>query len=189
MITGDDSGMVGGYVTPAYPGSIAAFCGVRIETPKQGKQLLPVVASEPTITRQTDSTTVAETDGTIAISTLTPQNRYQAGFSVRQQDLLVFDQAGMALEGTLRMAIRDSLDADLLNRTDKGLLQFGADPGAPAAESTFADYINAMYGAVDGIYAVEAGPVCMVVGAGRLGADALSFAHVLSDASSYCAGW
>ena len=27
------------------------------------------------------------------------------------------------------------------------------------------------------------------VAAGRLGADALSFANVLSDASSYCAGW
>ena len=84
---------------------------------------------------------------------------------MRQQDLLVFDQAGLALEETLRMAIRDSLDADLLNRTDKGLLQFGADPGAPAAKFTFADYISAMYGAVDGVYAVEAGPVRMVVGA------------------------
>ena len=55
MITGNDSGMVGGYATPAYPGSIAAFCGVRIETAEQGKQLLPVVTSKPTITRQTDS--------------------------------------------------------------------------------------------------------------------------------------
>ena len=27
------------------------------------------------------------------------------------------------------------------------------------------------------------------VAAGRLGADALSFANVLSDASSYCGGW
>lgn len=162
---GGDPAMVGGYTTPAYPDSIAAYCGFQIETPDAGVQQWPTVTSKPTITRQTDSTTVAETNGTIAVSELSPRNRYQAAFSVRQQDLLVFDQAGMALSETLRMATRDSIDADALNRTDVGLLQFGVDPAAPGAETTFAQYVSAMYGAVDGVYAVEAGQVRMVVGA------------------------
>ena len=117
--TGDDAGMVGGFVTPPYPDSIAAFCGVRIVTPASGEQLWPVLTSQPTITRQTASGAVTETDGTIAVSTLTPRSRYQAGFSVRQQDLIVFDGAGQALSETLRLATRDAVDADLLNRAGR----------------------------------------------------------------------
>ena len=126
-----------------------------------------------TVQHETDSTAVTETDAVFTVEKLTPRNRYQAGFAVREQDLIAFSGAGAALGEDLRSSVRDRLDQDLMTRSAEGLftVKTGANPATPGTASDYGDYLEALWGAVDGIYANDVSQVRLVV-------DKQTYAHM-----------
>ena len=122
---------------------------------------------------QSDSTGITETTAAFTVEKLTPRNRYQAGFAVREQDLISFAGAGAALGENLRSAVRNRLDQDLMTKTSEGLftVKTGANPSTPGSASSYTDYLAAMFGAVDGIYAGDVSQTRLVV-------DRQTYAHM-----------
>ena len=61
-----------------------------------------------------------------------------------------------ALRMNLNDALSSGLDKYILTKTDLGLLEFGTDPTADGTTETFATYRTALFGQVDGRYAMTA---------------------------------
>ena len=165
---------VGGYVGQAFADSIAQFVGCNVVFVPSGEQDYPILSTGASVEHQTASAGVAETTAAFTVEKLTPRNRYQAGFAVREQDLISFAGAGAALGENLRSAVRDRLDQDLMTRATEGLftVKTGANPTTPPpAATTYAQYLAAMFGAVDGIHAGAVNQTRLVV-------DRQSYAHM-----------
>ena len=86
---------VGGYVGQAFADSIAQFVGCNVVLVPSGEQDYPILSTGAAVEYQTDSTGVTETTAAFTVEKLTPRNRYQAGFAVREQDLISFAGAGV----------------------------------------------------------------------------------------------
>ena len=159
------------YVGRPFADSIAEFVGCRVVQVPTGESDYPVLSTGASVGHLTDSSAQAESTAVFTVEKLTPRNRYQASFSVREQDLIAFAGAGAAVTEELRAAVRDALDKDLLTRAGEGLLTVKADaePGTPGAASTAAAMIGELYTAVDGLYASDVRQCRMVVGAGATG--------------------
>ena len=162
---------IGRYIAKAYADSIAAFVGCAVVQVPVGAQDWPILSTGAAVEHQTASAAVAETTAAFTVEKLTPRNRYQASFAVREQDLIVFSEAGAALSNDLRAATMDALDKDLITRANEGIdtTKTGAAPTPPGAASTAAAMIGYLFAAVDGILASDAAQVRMVVGGGATG--------------------
>ena len=108
---------------------------------------------------------MTESTAAFTVEKLTPRNRYQASFAVREQDLIAFSGAGEAVTEELRAATRDRLDQDLMTKATEGLftVKAGADPPIKGSANDYADYLAAMFAAVDGIHAGDVGQTRLVV--------------------------
>ena len=159
------------YLGQPFADSIAEFAGCRIVMVPAGLADFPVLNTGASVEHLTDSTGVTESTAAFVVERLTPRNRYQAGFAVREQDLIAFAGAGDSVTQELRGAVRDRIDLDLLTRAGEGLLttKADADPPSPGAASTAAAMIGIPYAAVDGLYAQDVSQVRMIVGAGGSG--------------------
>ena len=167
-ITGDEPANQRELVQQVFPASVADFVGLDLQTVEVGTQTVPVIETGVTIRTPAASDAAAETDGAIAITTLTPK-RYQGNFSVRREDLAVYPGLDAGLRQHLLAAVQSKFDQQLLNRSGDGLLDFGTNPSNPGAETTAAQYLATAYGTVDGAYAGSVGDVRFVVGAGAAG--------------------
>ena len=162
------------FVGRAFYDSLAEFLGIPVQQVPVGESDWPVLSTGATVGHQTDSTTIAETTGAFTVAKLSPRNRYGASFSIRNQDLIAYGEgASAALEMDLRAAVRDDLDDALLTKDREGLLTaaVAANPSTPGSASTYAQYIAALYGGVDGLHASDVSQVRMLV-------DSTTYAHM-----------
>ena len=156
---------IGAFTGKAFADSIAAFVGCQVVQVPAGESDYPILGTGATVGYQTGSTAVAESDGVFTVEKLSPRNRYQASFAVREQDLIAFQGAGGALTEELRLATRDRLDQDLMTKANEGLFttKTGTVPPTPGAATTYAEYLAAVFGAVDGIHAMDVSQTRLVV--------------------------
>ena len=181
-ITGGATGGTAGYAGPLFAGSLVAFANGRIDSVPAGVANWPVLATDPTTATHTDSTEVAETTGAITIATLDPHES-RASFAVRRVDLMRFPALGDGLRETLRGAVVDQLDREMLVRAGAGLMTSAiqANPDTPGATTTFAQFMAAAYAGVDGRYAQSIAQIRMIVHAdtyGTMGAAAVATTDV-----------
>ena len=163
----------------AFADSIAAFVGCEVVMVPAGEADYPILGTGASVEYQTDSTGVSESTAAFNVEKLTPRNRYQASFAVREQDLIAFAGAGEAITEELRAATRDRLDQDLLTKTGEGLLtvKTGTEPPTPGSASTYENYLSALFGAVDGIHAGDVSQTRLVV-------DKETYAHMGSTTAT-----
>lgn len=167
--TGDEPNTDNPVIPQLFPQAAAQFCGVSIETVGAGESIYPVLTTGATVHGVAASAVAGESTGAFEVTTLTP-GRLQASFAYQREKAAVFAMMPDALRANLSDALQDKLDERILNRAPVangnpgGLLQFGTDPTAPTAETTYALYSSAMFGAVDGIYANMISDVRMLVG-------------------------
>ena len=161
--TGEAS--LGRFTGKAFADSIAEFVGCQVVMVPAGEADYPILGTGASVEYQTDSTSVTESTAAFTVEKLTPRNRYQASFAVREQDLIAFSGAGEAVTEELRAATRDRLDQDLMTKDLEGLftLKTGTDPTIKATANNYADYLAAMFSAVDGLHAGDVGQTRLVV--------------------------
>ena len=166
--TGDEPASASPVVPQLFPNSVSAFCGVAIEQVPAGLSTWPVLTTGVTVHKPGQGNDAAETTGTFKITSLTPK-RLQGGFSYQIEDAAALGFLDAALRENLSDALQSELDKTILTRTSDGLLDKGTDPGTPGSASTAAQYLAAVYGGVDGLYAQDASEVRMLVGSGASG--------------------
>ena len=161
--TGEAS--LGQFTGKAFADSIAEFVGCQVVMVPTGEADYPILGTGASVEYQTDSTGVSESTAAFMVEKLTPRNRYQASFAVREQDLIAFAGAGDAITEELRAATRDRLDQDLMTKTDEGLFttKTGADPTIKGSANNYVEYLAAMYSAVDAIHAGDVSQTRLVV--------------------------
>ena len=149
--------------------SASAFANVRFEDVAPGVRIHPVITTgalsstgSNLVSTPAKSAEVTETDAVLSVKELTPK-RAQHGFSYTLEDAMTYPGLDVGLRSNLRTGLRDKVDEVILNRIDEGLMAFGTDPGAVAAETTAAEYIAAA-SAVDGRFATRESEVKMLVG-------------------------
>lgn len=147
-------------VQPVFAMGDAAFLTIDLPTVEAGDAVFPVLTTRPTIGGpHTDSTAVAETDGTFAAESLSP-SRIQAAFSYRSTDATRFPQMDMALRSALTMGLSEALDAEVVGQ----IVTDVARTDAPAPD-TFATYRKRLiYDRIDGRFVMAEGDVRLLVG-------------------------
>ena len=151
-------------VIPAvFPMGAAAFMGVHQPTVEAGDRVYPVLTNKDAADDVNESADVDETTGSFDAEVLTPR-RIQASFFYSREDRAKFPGMDAALRMNLSDALSSGLDKYVVAKTDLGLVDFGTDPTAHSAETTFINYRSLIFGAVDGRYAMGAGDVCLLVG-------------------------
>ena len=156
---------IGRFTGKAFADSISEFVGCQVVQVPSGESDYPILGTGATVGYQTDSTAVAESDGAFTVEKLTPRNRYQASFAVREQDLIAFQGSGAALTEELRAATRDRLDQDLMTKGTDGLFtaKTGTVPPTPGEATTYQEHLATVFGAVDGIHAMDVSQTRLVV--------------------------
>ena len=151
-------------IVPAvFPMGAASFLGVEMPTVGHGEPVYPVLTNNTAAADADKSASVAETTGSFTADVLSPR-RIQASFFYSREDAARFAGMDEALRRNLSDALSSGMDKYILAKTDLGLLDFGTDPTASSAEETFASYRAAIFGLVDGRYAMNAMDVCILVG-------------------------
>lgn len=164
ITTGDEPANPQPFINRLFPQSAAAFCGVDVQSVDVGQQLVPVLSTGVTIGGpHTDSTESVETTGAVALSTLQPR-RFNGSFAVKQSDLATFPMLEESLREDLSGALQSAIDADLLNRTDAGLLEIGTDPAVPSIASVGGDFLRDAFSGVDGLFAANINQVRVLFG-------------------------
>ena len=165
--------------------SVGAFVNVAFEDVPAGTRSHPVITTGAlgNVGTPAKSAAQAETDAVLAVKELTPK-RAQVGFAYAVEDAAVFANVDAGLSENIRAGLRDKLDDQILNRTASGLLTTGlaADPTAPGAATTAAEYIAALSGGVDGRYAMNESQVRLLVGTGTGGTYAHMAGLAIADA-------
>ena len=151
-------------VQPVFATGDAAFLMIDMPTVEAGDAAFPVLTTRPTVGGpHTDSTAVAETDGTFAAESLSPQ-RIQAGFSYRRTDASRFPQMDPALRSALTMGLAEALDAQVVGQIVTDVSRTEA-----TAENTFQTYATALvYSHVDGRWAMTSSDMRVMVGGATL---------------------
>ena len=163
-LTGDEPASAQPFIGRVFPQSAAAFCGVDVQSVDVGQVVVPVLGTGVTIHGPyTDDTEATESTGAVTLSTLEPK-RMNGSFAVKQTDLATFPMIEDGLRADLGDAVSNAIDIDLLKRTDKGLLEFPADPTTPADATTAAEFLADLYSGVDGVYAGSVGDVRVLYG-------------------------
>lgn len=152
-------------VMPVWATGDGSFLGIDMPVVPAGDAVFPVLTTRPTVGGpHTDSTEVAETDGSFEAEVLQPA-RTQASFRYRRTDASRFADMDSTLRSALTMGLMESLDAEIVG-------QIIADVGRTAAEATaetFATYRKRLiYDLIDGRYAGAEGDLKLLVGSATL---------------------
>ena len=151
-------------IIPAvFPAGAAAFLGVDMPTVGTGEAVYPVLTNNTPAASYNEGAEVDETTGAFSADVLVPR-RIQASFFYSREDAARFAMMDAALRMNLNDALTSGLDLEVLTKTDEGLLDFGQDPAGPGKQSDYAGYRAALYDAIDGRYASEAGDVRLLLG-------------------------
>ena len=170
-------------VPTLFPRSAAVFANVAIEQVPAGLAQRPVLTTGATATTPAAGAAAAESTGEITVTTHTPR-RIQAGLSYRIENAAQFSSLDADLRMELAGALQDKLDDRILNTTNKGLLDFGTDPSTPGATTTFDQFLDAAFSAVDGTDAVDASQVRMLLGSRSFADMAKAYRGADSDGRS-----
>ena len=158
-----NTGQTQSSIVPAvFPQGAAAFLGVDMPTVAVGDAVYPVLTNNTAAGDHAEAGSVDHTTGSFTADVLTAR-RIQASFFYSREDRARFAGMDEALRMNLNDALSSGLDKYILTKTDLGLLDEGTDPTA-GTEETFATYRAAIFGRVDGRYALSAMDVCMLVG-------------------------
>lgn len=138
---------------PVFPDAAARYLNIPMPRVPVGDALFPVLGSGPTVGGpHTDSTKVSETTGAFTVTTLQP-GRIQASYFFRRSD--TFRMRGMAesLRNVLGLGLRDAFDKYILVGANGLLTGTNLADNAASAKATYANFMDALYGRVDGRYA------------------------------------
>ena len=178
-----ETGQMQSSIIPAvFPMGAAAFLGVDMPTVAVGDAVFPVLTNNVPAADFAEAADVAETTGSFTAEVLTPR-RIQASFFYSREDRARFAGMDEALRMNLNDALSSGLDKYILAKTALGLLDFGTDP-TPGTEETFATYRAAIFGEVDGRYAMTAADVCTLVGGDTFAHMSLKYRGNAADDSA-----
>ncbi|MDE0030625.1 MAG: hypothetical protein OXU42_14625 [Deltaproteobacteria bacterium] len=150
-------------IIPAvFPNSAAAWCGVDMPTVGVGEAVYPVLTNDDAAGDVDAGASVTETTGSFTSDVLKPR-RIQASFFYRREDAALFAGMDSALRMNLSDALSSGLDKYIVAKMAAGLTDFGNDPTAGSTE-TFGSYRKTIFDAVDGVYAMDASGVKLLVG-------------------------
>ena len=151
-------------VQPVFATGDAAFLMVDMPVVEAGDESFPVLTTRPTVGGpHTDSTAVAETDGTFEAESLSP-GRLQAGFSYRRTDATRFPQMDMALRSALTMGLAEALDKQVVDQIVADVSRTDA-----TAQNNFQTYATELiYDHVDGRWAMTSDQIRVLVGGSTL---------------------
>ena len=175
-------------VHPVFDRSVAAYLGVDMPSVAAGQANYPYLNTSVTAGPKAAGTAADETAGAFGVRTATPK-RITGSFRIRREDMALLPSLESDLRSNLSSVMTDAYDAQLLNgnNTDpnlNGLFQQLTDPTDPAAGAeTFARYVAAFAGHVDGKYSTELTGVRALVGVATYRHMASTFA-TSEDATS-----
>ena len=154
-------------VQPVFGMGDAEFLSVQETMVDAGDAVFVVLETRPTVGGpHTDSTSVAETDGTYAVDTLQP-SRLQASFLFRATDAVRFRGLEMSLSDALRDGLSESVDKEIIDTLVTDVTRTAA-----TAADTFASYRKRfVYDLIEGRHASMESDIRLLVGAKTL-ADA-----------------
>ena len=147
----------------------AAFLGVRMVGVGVGQHSYPIITAGQTPDLKTAGTAHDATAATISASVLEPK-RLTARYVIRVEDIAKLAGYEEALRMDLNGAMGERLDHFVLNGDDatdpqwSGFFDALTDPTAPSDVATYADFLKAYGGGVDGRYATSLAQVRLLVG-------------------------
>lgn len=141
---------------------IAEHMGWRIQTVPYGTPNFPVIGTGVAMSVVAAGSDVAQTTGTIAASALEP-GRLTGQLQYKSTDAMRYRSLPSALRQHVARAWGSAADQLVLTDTANGLPQI-AEPADPGATTTFAQYLAAFAGRVDGQYAPDIQQVRAIVG-------------------------
>ena len=156
-------------VHPVFDRSVAAYLGIDMPTVAAGQANYPYLNTSATAAPKAKDGAAPETAGAFGVRTATPK-RITGAFRIRREDMALLASLESDLRSNLTSVMTEAYDGQLLNgdNTDpnlNGLFAQLTDPTAPAAGAeTFARYVAAAAGHVDGTYATELTGVRALVG-------------------------
>ena len=125
-------GTTPGMAGQVFGDSLASYINARIADTPVGTRVIPVITtgSLGNVSAPAKGGEVAETDSVLSIKELRPA-RLQCQFSYAMEDARTYSDWDAGLSRNLREGVRDKINDQLLNATDKGLLTSGhsAAPG------------------------------------------------------------
>ena len=150
-------------VQPIFSMGDAAFLNVRQERLAPGDSVFPTLSTAPDVGVQTDSTSIAETDGSFSADVLQPA-RVQASFFYRETDAIRFPMMDSALRSALSMGLSEAIDKKLVDQIVADVTRTDA-----TAVDTFATYRSRfIYGGIDGRFSPMESMVKLLVGSATL---------------------
>ena len=156
-------------VHPLFDRSVAAYLGVDMPTVAAGQANYPYLSTSVTAGPQDAGDPAAETAGAFGVRSATP-NRITGSFRIRREHMALLPSLESDLRMDLSSVMTDTYDGQILNgdNTDpnlNGIFKQLTDPTAPVTGAeTFARYVAAFAGHVDGKYATELTGVRALVG-------------------------
>ena len=152
----------------------AMFLGVQMKGVGVGQHSFPIITDGQTADLKAAGAEHDATAATIGASVLEPR-RLTARYLIRVEDIAKLTGYEEALRQDLNGAMGERLDHFVLNGDDatapqwSGFFDALTDPTAPNAKSTYADFLAAYGGGVDGRYATMLTEVKLLVGAQTYG--------------------
>ena len=158
-------------IVPAlFQRSAMSWLGIDMPTVGFGDQGYPILTGSVDAGPKAKSAEADETAGAIGVTTATPR-RITGAFGFRREDAARLGGLEEALRMNLGQVVSDALDNQGVNGsgvgdgTINGLLAILTNPSAPATgQESFARYVAAFGGHVDGTYAVDLGGIRALVG-------------------------
>ena len=159
-----------GIVPAIFDRSAASWLGIEMPTVPVGDAGYPVLSTSLTGGPVAKSAEADEGAGAFTVTMAQPR-RISGAFKFTYEDSARLSGMESALRQNIGSVLSDALDAQAINGsgtgdgTLNGLLNILTDPTAPAANAeTFARYISAAAGHVDGLFSVDLGGVRQLVG-------------------------
>ena len=182
-----------GIVPAIFDRSAASWLGIEMPTVPVGDAGYPVLSTSVTGSTVAKSADAPETAGAFTVTMAQPR-RISGAFRFTVEDAARLSGMEEALRQNIGSVLSDELDNQAVNGsgtgdgTLNGLLNILADPDAPEANAeTFARYVAAAAGHVDGLFAVDLSGVRQLVGVKTYGHMAGAFRA--NEDSMTAEGW
>ena len=149
--------------------SRAVWLGVAMPVVPPGESQFPILSSGTVAAPLAKGGVSSAAAATFGVTSLKPR-RIQSRYLIGVEDLREFPQAEESLVTDLRSVLSAKLDqqviaGDGVDPNFTGILKSLANPAAaPAAVATWLDFVEAVAGGVDGIYAPEVADVKLLLG-------------------------
>ena len=182
-----------GIVPAIFDRSAAAWLGIEMPTVATGDAGYPVLSTSVTGGVVAKSADAPETAGAFSVTMAQPR-RISGAFRFTVEDAARLSGMEEALRQNIGSVLSDALDNQAVNGSGSGdgsvngLLNILTDPAAPAANAeTFARYVAAAAGHVDGLFAVDLAGIRQLVGVATYGHMAGAFRA--NEDSMTAEGW